>query len=214
MGKQDVPFRVSPPPAAPQPAAPPAKEDNPFAVEAEKEKAAPSPYNDQDTKLYSSDEIRPHMKALLYGPYGYGKTSLLATVARHPAMSPMVILNYEGGLLSIKGTPNVKIVDVHDLSQVETIFWKLIQKTDGYGDFKSVAIDSGTELQAMNLEALAREAFRKKKKSRESPDDIFQEDYGKDTARLRRIFRWYRDAPFHFFITALHKNVFKREDRK
>jgi len=48
-----------------------------------------------------------------------------------------------------------------------------------------------------------------KKKTNRSKDEITQRDYGVDTARLRRLFRLFRDAPFNVIITALAKKVYK-----
>jgi hypothetical protein len=168
------------------------------------------------SELYSADEIRPYINALIYSDPGVGKTSLVASAAENPAMGEVLFLNFEGGLLSIKGRKNVRIRDVHSVDDVEDAFWAVIQKRPGYEKIGTVAIDSGTELQGVNLEQLASEAFNDKSKrgKRESVDQIFQEDYGKDTARLKRVFRWFRDAPFNFIITAHAKRLYKKGQDK
>lgn len=167
-------------------------------------------------ELYSADEIKPFINALIYSDPGVGKTSLIATAAEHDLMGEVLFLNFEGGLLSIKGTKNVRIRDVHSVDDVEDAFWAVVQKRKGYERIRTVAIDSGTELQGVNLEHLATEAYTDKSKrgKRESVDQLFQEDYGKDTARLKRVFRWFRDGPFNFIITAHAKRLFRKGQDK
>lgn len=159
---------------------------------------------------------QPTINACIYGPPGTGKTVLAATAADHPALSPVIIGNFEGGLLSLgnRYKDKVKQVRIKTLDDVEELFWAVVNKKAGYEHFKTVILDSGSEMQTLSLEHLALAGYKKQKaegkSTRESMDHIFQEDYGKDTARLKRIFRWYRDAPFNFIVTALAKKVFSK----
>lgn len=43
----------------------------------------------------------PYVKMLFYGPYGIGKTHLIKTGVGDPRIFPMLMLNFEGGALSI-----------------------------------------------------------------------------------------------------------------
>lgn len=162
---------------------------------------------------------RPYIKLLVYGNPGVGKTKLTTTAVDHPDMSPAVIFSFEGGLLSVprETRSRLKKVPIKSISDLENGFWNLVNKQPGWEHFKTAILDSGTEMQTLSLEEIVRAAMAKeakagkKERKRKSPDEIFQQDYGKDTARLRRVFRWFRDAPFHTIITALPKFVYAKK---
>lgn len=159
---------------------------------------------------------KPFINLLLYGSPGSGKTVLASTAQKHPDMQNVLFLNFEGGLLSIGSMKGVRAVDIKSVDEVEEVFWKLINKDKGWDHFQTIVIDSGSELQTLSLQQLATDAFKRdrdtkgERAKRISQDDLWQEDYGKDSARLKRIFRWFRDAPFHVIITALSKKVYSK----
>ena len=156
---------------------------------------------------------RPHigqykLKMLVYGPPGVGKTTLLATANLHKSTAPVLLVNVEGGMLSIadssilglKQPPDV--VDLKNFTHLEQIFWFLAK---GDHPYKSVGIDSLSELQMVNLEDIVRKLVGKSSASgakRESLDDIWQDDYGTSTQQLRRVVRRFRDLPMHVFFSC------------
>lgn len=141
------------------------------------------------------------MKLLVYGRPGVGKTTLAATLDPEHTL----FLNVEGGMLSVMNT-GVKITSqIKHVSEVEKIFWKLASRDDEVKWVTTVVIDSATELQTVNIEGLVSEA-RKTKPEREQ-DDIHLRDYGRSTARLKRLFRLFRDLPMHVILTALAKDL-------
>lgn len=163
---------------------------------------------------------KPYVNLLVHGPPGAGKTVLAATAQEHPDMQNVLFLNIEGGLLSLGTKKGVKAVDIRRVDDLEEVFWKLVNKEPGWDKYQTVVIDSGSELETLSLQGIASDAFddakarHKEKSKRTSIDDLWQEDYGKNSARLKRVFRWFRDAPFHVIITALSKKVFSKPPDK
>lgn len=141
------------------------------------------------------------LKILIYSKPGIGKTALAATAQDHPNMKDVLFCNIEGGLTTIAGRGDIEVEDITGFKDLEALFWKLANKEKGYDHFNTVVIDSATELQTRNLEELVREGIKKKKDR--DPDEIYQEDYGKSTTQLKRMFRWFRDLPVNVIITAL-----------
>lgn len=151
----------------------------------------------------------PFLKLLLVGAPGAGKTYLASTIVDHPSIKKAIVANFEGGEVAISHERREKLAaaPIRTIDHFEGLFWAIVNKQPGYADIDCVIVDSGTELQALDLEERVRARWEDNK--RESLDDYYQEDYGKSTAKLRRIFRWFRDAPFHLVITALEKEVYK-----
>jgi len=167
-------------------------------------------------EIYDVSTVKPFINLLVYSEPGVGKTTLAASAQAHPELRDVLVLNIEGGLISVAGVKGLKAVDIKSVDHLEEVFWKITNKEKGFDRFKTVVIDSGSELQTQDLEMIATNAWNadqelpEQKRKRKSRDDLWQEDYGTNTAKLKRLFRWYRDAPFNTVITALSRENYAR----
>ena len=164
--------------------------------------------------MYVVNPSRPGFNAMFFGEPGCGKTTMAATAQDCPQMSDVVFMNIEGGLLSVAHRGDIRAVDIADTAELERQFW-LLKKRDkdsGYDTVRTAVIDSGTELQTLDLQEIVTAAMTKMSKSgkQRSIDDIWQEDYGKSTAHMRRVFRMFKALPHNVIITALAKNVYPK----
>lgn len=171
-------------------------------------------------EIYRVVPERPIFNALIYGDMNAGKTYLAASCQDHPEMRNVLFLNVEGGLLTVAHRGDIHAVDVHTTEELEEIFWELSDpESKKYRTVNTVVIDSGNEVQTRNLEEIVAAAIEagKNKKDRSgaarTTDDIFQEDYGKSTAQLKRIFRYFKEMPRNLIVTAHAKFVYPPSTR-
>ena len=157
--------------------------------------------------LVTADNV--YINALLYGLQGVGKTTLAATAQDHPAMSDVLVLNLEGGLLSLAGRGDIQSVSISSIAELEEAYTLLRDGAEGFDTFKTVVIDSGTEMQNLALRERVRQQIRKSggRNRDRTEDDIWLEDYGFVSRQMGRIFRNFRDLDMHSIITALPREI-------
>ncbi len=155
-------------------------------------------------------ESVPFLNDLTYGDPGAGKTFLLGTCAYSDEFSPMILLDIEGGTMTLRHLPpgKVDVVQVRSMDQVVAVCNRLQLQNKGY--YKSVGLDSLTELQKLDMNTVMGE-FYERDPDKHDKDVPNQRAWGKSGERVRRIIRAYRDLPMHFFATA---HVAEREDEK
>lgn len=158
-------------------------------------------------EILTSDELC--LKGLVVGPAGSGKTSLFATAADVPEMSPTCLLDFEGGTLSIAHRKDIYRERIKSTKQLQDTFFDIANGKGVHADIRSYFIDSGSEFAELALEEVAAEAYRaalgnERLAPRESVDDVQLKDYGKSTKRTRRLFRWFKDLDGkHVLISSL-----------
>lgn len=154
------------------------------------------------------------MNILVYGDPGVGKTVFAGSAQDHAKMKNVLFLNVEGGLISVAGRGDIRALDVEGViaakeptgNSLEEIFWRLASGDDpDFKGIRTVVIDSVTELQTVNLEEIVAKEMKKNPSKRDDRDFLQQQDYGKSTVQLKRLFRSFRDLPLNVIWTALPK---------
>lgn len=142
-----------------------------------------------------------YLNLLVYGEPGVGKTRLAGSAADHPDTSPVLILDVEGGVVTLRNKPEIDVIQVRDVETIIKVHDEL-QKRNG-GGYKTVVIDSLSELQKLDM----RTVMTEEKARAKNPDSIdkdvpTQKAWGKSQERLRRIIRGFKDLPVHTIMTA------------
>lgn len=138
--------------------------------------------------------------AILFGDSGVGKTRLAGSASEVPEMSPILFLDIEGGMQSLKHLyPNVAVIRVKTFEQLKKAYDALF---DGDHPFKTVIVDSLTEAQKFGMyDIMARAVV---KEPNRDPDLPGIGEWGKNTEQMRKFVRAFRDLPnVNTIFTAL-----------
>lgn len=141
---------------------------------------------------------------LIFGPPNGGKTTFLGLCTEDPRVTPIEILDFEGGVRDVlTGLPGYgkawrahRIRSWDDFNHVYNN--TLIPNEEGA---KAVGIDSLSETHIFAL----MDRLDSKAASRAEKDLIEQGDYGVGLVQIRRLVRKFRDLPMHTYFTAHHK---------
>jgi len=138
----------------------------------------------------TKDMALDYAKVVLYGPPGSGKTTMGAT------FPSVLFLSAESGLLSVRD----KAIDVWTVNEWEDMeeAYSFLRKGDH--QYKSVVIDSLTEVQKKLHEYIVRKFPAKR---RDYEDLMSQADWGYAIDRLRKMCRAFRDLPMNVVFIAL-----------
>lgn len=148
----------------------------------------------------SPQDVVPYLNFLVYGEPGAGKTRLAATAQDHEDTRPLLFLDIEGGVTTIRKRKDVDVIKVRDIKTIEKVHNELFMDKSGY--YKSVVLDSITELQKLDMRTVMKEQYDKKPETTDM-DVPSQREWGKSGERMRRIIRAYRDLPVNTIVTAL-----------
>jgi len=148
---------------------------------------------------------------ILFGESGVGKSPMCGTLQAYPKTSPCLFLDVDRGAMSLDGLKELPtIFPVDTWSQMGIFYdrlkngkWEQLAEYLSKGlerdvpvlQFKSVVIDSGTELEYKLRSGVVSENSGEM----EIPS---QPDYLKTQERFRKMFRSFRDLPISLVMTA------------
>jgi hypothetical protein len=142
----------------------------------------------------------PYLNMLIYGEPGVGKTYLAATAQDCAETKPILFVDVEGGTLTIRRRSDVDVRQVRTIKDVETIHNILYEDAGSY--YKTVILDSLTELQKLDMKAVMEKEYNTNPE-RIDKDVPTQRAWGKSGNRVRAIIQAYRDLPIHTICTCL-----------
>jgi phage nucleotide-binding protein len=144
-------------------------------------------------------EVILYLNLLVYGEPGVGKTYLAATAQDSPHTTPVLFLDVEGGTTTIRRRKDVDVKRIKSIDELVQVHKMLHDENDGY--YKTVVIDSLTELQKLDMRDVMKELTQKRPDL--DPDVPGMREWGKSAEHIRRIVRGFRDLPLNTVMTAL-----------
>ena len=130
-----------------------------------------------------------HIKILVHGPAGAGKTRLCATTGDPEGT---LIVSAEAGLLSLRGEADMHVAEVKSLAQVEEVLAFLEGPDNG---FRWVCVDSISEIAEVCLAEL--------KARTKDP----RQAYGEMADAMFRVIRRFRDLPVSVYMSSKQEKV-------
>lgn len=140
------------------------------------------------------------LNALVYGEPGTGKTHLLGTAQDHADTSPLLVLDIDGGVTTLRKRKDIDVIQVRSYAQLVTVYKDLYNAIDEKGKlpYKSIGIDTLSELQKVDISEVARMFADENGKL--DPDVPDMRAYYKSGEHIRKIVRAFRDLPCNVFF--------------
>lgn len=152
-----------------------------------------------------------YLNILVHSPGGHGKTTLIASATEDPRLYPILVLDDEGGApLRFAGLPPERFTlrRIRNMQDVNDIYEYLYK---GNHPYKSVALDSITDLQKMGLtEFVYGSAMSVPDTFKGKVVEVKQAEiqhWGKSHTQMTMMMRYFRDLPMHVIFTTLSQTV-------
>jgi hypothetical protein len=154
-------------------------------------------------------QVGTTVNILVYGRPGVGKTFWAAGADLVKEMGPCLYISAEAGSSTIKQVaPNMVVIPDPAVrgavtwEEFEAIYNELADQCYNKGrcEYKTIVIDTITELQKTNMEWVMRQTLADHPDR--DPDVPGLHDWGKSTNRMRTYFRRFRDLPLNLICVA------------
>jgi hypothetical protein len=150
-------------------------------------------------ELTSPSALSENINVLIYGESGAGKTVLAGSSSVTSDMSPVLLIDVEGGTMSLTDFyPDVQVIRVTQWRDLQKVY-DAIRK--GEGGYKTVIIDSLTEVQKFSMQQIMKDVI--KDDPTRDPDVPGIREWGKNIEQTRRFVRGFRDLPINVIFTSL-----------
>jgi AAA domain-containing protein len=137
---------------------------------------------------------------LIFGEPGAGKTWFCGTAEDHKATSPVLLVDMEGGVLTLRKRKGVDVVQARTIKELTDVINRVYEDKSGY--YRTFVLDSLTELQKRDMREVMDTEYNKKPDTTDR-DVASQRSWGKNAERVRRIIRALRDLPMNSIVTSL-----------
>lgn len=148
--------------------------------------------------IKSVTESVPYLNMLVYGEPGIGKTRLGGSASEVPELSPVLVIDVEGGVLSLaKDYPNVDVVRIESWEDMNSVYSDLF---DEPGRYNTVVLDSISEMQKFSMSRIMEAAVAKNPiREIEVPG---MREWGINGEQIRMLVRAFRDMDINIILTA------------
>jgi len=141
------------------------------------------------------------LNLLIYGEPGAGKTHFLGTAQDHKDTSPLLILDVDGGVSTLRKRPDIDVVQVRSFNELVEKYGELFNAVQNGGlPYKTIGIDSLSELAKVDIGDISKTFSQQNDKL--DPDIPDMRAYAKSGNHIRRVVRRFRDLPCNVIFTC------------
>jgi hypothetical protein len=149
-------------------------------------------------EIRSVTEQTDLLNILVYGDPGMQKTRLLGSASLVPELSPVLCIDVEGGTMSMATDyPGVDVVRVKKWGDIANVYEELF---DNPGRYRTVGLDSLSEMQKFSMTEIMKAAVRK------NPDRDIEvpgmREWGINGEQIRTLVRAFRDCGLNVIATS------------
>lgn len=131
-----------------------------------------------------------------YGEPGVGKTYFLGTAQDHKLTAPLLVIDIDGGITTLRKRKDIDVIQVRSVNQLIAAYRELYNAIPSDGKkfpYGTVGIDTFSELQQLDLVEVMKQMAKINDKL--DPDIPDQRGYGKSGSHMRNLARVFRDLP-------------------
>lgn len=153
-------------------------------------------------KVESVADAMPWINALFYADSGIGKTWLAGSASAVEELSPVLLIDIEGGKLTLREEwPKVETVRVQSWEEMQKLYDELYKGNP----YKTLLFDSLTEIQKFSMYEIMKVLAKEGRSSGAPVDEDVpgMREWGKNLEQVRKMVRAFRDLPCNTIFTAL-----------
>jgi len=148
------------------------------------------------------------LKQLIHADSGVGKTHYIGTAGEDPNTGPVLLLDCEGGTDTLRGWPGVDVKPIRSMYELQVAHEELFKYNQGW--YKTVALDSLSEIQDIDMRLVMKEAKEKSKDPDNFNIDVpSPREWGIGRNHVRIVVRGFRDLPMNVIVTTLTNTIVK-----
>lgn len=178
-------------------------------------------------RIETPETTANYIKALVYGPYGAGKTTFASSAVDVPEMGRVLFVDAESGSMSLGGL-DLDVVRINKYNQIARIYEFLrlhVRYRDANNDeelsklqtrfrgelkpgekpyrYNTVVVDSLTEVQKYCMYALLGVDFSSGSMRLDQVNETPQfKEWGENAEQIRLLIRSFRDLPMHVIFVC------------
>jgi len=165
-------------------------------------------------QVKSPSELVDWINMLIYGEPGVGKTYLCGTAQDHPDTAPVLYLDIDGGITTLRHRTSLDVKAVRSIEKIKRgeseilgineiyeLLFQSIDRETGKIPYGTVVIDRLDELADIDMRYIMRDAFNRKPESVDI-DVPSPREWGINRSHIRKLVRAFRDLPCHVIFVA------------
>lgn len=149
---------------------------------------------------------------MVYGEPGSGKTHLLGTAQDHKDTSPLLILDIDGGVQTLRKRKDIDVIQIRTYDQLVNTYREIYASIkNGKLDWGTIGLDTLSELAKVDIGTISKDFADVNPKLDEDVPDM--RAYYKSGNHIRKIVRAFRDLPCNTIFnchTGTDKDNFNR----